>query len=591
VGEAATYGWLPLTAADATVWPRDLEAAARWAGQDLHTLVAPAPRLAEVVARAWQSWADTLAEPAVPGPEGRTAAGRWGLSPDAPVRLMVSAVEGGAAGRALLRTLEVFQDAATGGGNGEVLQGRLDEALSSAPVASHHVRVLLRASAPERTTEALRHHLVRLGHEVYELGEPPPAFAARVRWPRDVILAARAPATGHFVLLRGNGAARVIDFVAAATPRASVEALVRQAIERGSAPPPVPAATTFGTDFAGVALLELALATPEAMRRLEALAGASEPPLDVLIAASDLAVACAERWRILARLAPRVTFAWSKGGGITLEATQTQRALDATRSASGPFPLEGEAWSALPVSTAARWHRATFLAHLPEAERLPADPFTLWEEAGLCRAGHPALRVATVAAALPALDAASWVTALVPGDVALLGREPSFVGVGILGLSATRPPTPRVGLVSLVAAADLPAVSAALGPESVLTIGPTGPTAVQGAGETRLVYGRRAFSEGRELALLGFGHDAFERLEALVASPNENGDAPLARISVDAAGLSAATGFADDPEIRAVLTHWGQRRVRADLRVVGTELGLRYDVDVRADLDPEVPPR
>lgn len=73
--------------------------------------------------------------------------------------------------------------------------------------------------------------------------------------------------------------------------------------------------------------------------------------------------------------------------------------------------------------------------------------------------------------------------------------------------------------------------------------------------------------------------------------PRDTDDAPLARITIDAAGLSAATSFADDPEIRAVLVQWAQRAVRADLRVDGTPIGLRYVLDLGGDLDPGLPAR
>ncbi|MCK6572134.1 hypothetical protein L6V77_13670 [Myxococcota bacterium] len=581
-----------MSAADLTIWPRDLEAAARLAGRDLQVLAVPAPRLSEALSRAWQSWSDTLEEPKVPGDAGRTIAGRWGLVPDAPARVVVAAVDGGAAGRALLRTLEVFQDAATGGTAPAALQARLDDVLRGAPVAELHVRVLLQAAVPERTTEALRHHATRSGYEVYELGEPPPRFAVGAAWPRDTILAARDRTGGHLLLLRGQGSARVVDWVAAASPRASTDALVRFAIERGASPPPAGRVSTIGTDFAGVALLELALSAGDTLRRLETPGTRGEAPLDLLVAASDLAVACAERWRLLSRLAPRATLSWAAGGRPALDVALSPRAADAMRQATGPFPLRAQAWASLPLSTAARWRRASFLSALPEAEALPADPFTMWEEGAWCRAGHPGLRLAAIAAALPALDAGSWAAAFVPAEDTRSGERPWFVGVGILGLSDTRPPTPRVGLATVAASDEMPPITQVLGPDAEVIIAPAGPTAVHGAGETRLVHGRRALPAGRELALIGFGHDAFERLESMVAlDPRDTADAPLARITVDTAGLSAATSFADDPEIRAILVQWAQRAVRADLRVDGTPIGLQYVLDLGGDLDPGLPAR
>jgi hypothetical protein len=588
-GDGVTYGWLPMAAADATVWPRDVEAATRWFDGDLQRLVAPSPSLAEAFARAWQSFSDVVAEPAVPGPAGRTLAGRWGLAPDAPVRFMVGAVDGGAAGRALLRALDVFRDAAAGEGDATVLQQRLNDALRGAPVATAHVRGLLRTVAPERTTEALRVHAERFGYEVYELGAPPPAFARGVLLPRDAILVGRHRSTGHLLLLRGQLDARVVDWVVAASPRSPLTGLLDLALHRGASPPPAPAASALGIEFAALALLELALSTGDALRRLEAVDRAVEAPLDVLVAASDLAVACAERWRLLALVAPRVALDWSAGSVPRITVRQSAAAVRATHRATGPAPIDQELWAGLPLSTAARWHRATFLEAMPEAERLPAEPLGLWEDAAACRGGHPLARVAALAAALPALDAGSWATAFVPGEVSLLGRSPWFIALGILGLSETRPPTPRVGLVSLAAVEDLPVASSSLAPDAEVTIGPRGPTYVQGAGETRLAYGRRSMGEGRELALLGFGHDALERLETFVGASTTA--APLARVSFDAAGLSAATGFADDPEVRAVLAAWAHRALRLDVRVDGTDTGLVYAIDFRANLDPERSPR
>lgn len=577
------WGWLPTPAADATLWPREAEAADVLLRRTMPELLRPAVELAAAWERADQQWSDLVSEPAVPGEAGRTFWGRWGLAPVRPVRLVLTGVDGPRAGRALMRVLGAFQ------GDAEALpavQAAVDEALESAPVADVQVRLLAEVAAPERLTEALRFHLERLGYRVFEVGEAPPPFVAGVAFPRDAILVARHETTGDALLVRGQGSARVVDWVSAVSPRVLLATLVRQAIIEDASPPPTPSDSRLTFHLPGLALLELARATSAAFRALEAPSSVTGAREEMLVAATDLAAACSDRWRRLGRVGFSASLRWRAGGALELAVDATAHGRAAIEAARGPQLLDAAAWAAQPLSAYARWRRATFLQAAPELGDLPPSPWLLWEEALICSAGHPFTALAAVAVALPAMDIATWVPAPVPGDLALLGERPWFMAAAVLG-GAPRAAElgPRIGLASVAEASDHPARATPLGPAAQVEVTRDGPRFIVGEGPGRLAYARRELGDGREAALLGFGESALEAVEGVIAGPDAR-DTPDMIVALDAPGLLAAGGLSEDPELRGVLGAWAAAGIGVALTGRLTDTHLLYTLSVRRGLEP-----
>lgn len=577
------WGWLPTPAADATLWPREAEAADTLLRRTLPDLLRPATHLAEAWARAGQQFSDVVSEPAVPGEAGRTFWGRWGLAPGRPLRFVLTAVDGPRAGRALMRVLGAFQGDA---GSLPAAQAAVDEALSSAPVADVQARVFAEVVAPERLTEALRFHLERRGYLIFEVGEPPPPFVTGVALPRDAILLARDPQTGDAMLLRGRGDSRAIDWISAVSPRVLLATLVRLAVAEDATPPPTPADSRLTFHLPGLALLELARATASAFRALEAPTQTPGAREEMLVAATDLAAACSDRWRRLGRVGFSAGLRWQAGEALTLAVDATGHGRAAVNAARGPQLLDAKVWAGMPLSAYARWRRAAFLQAAPELGDLPPSPWLLWEEALICSAGHPLTALAAVAVALPAMDIASWVPAPVPGDLALLGERPWFMAAAVLGgAPRTAELGPRIGLASVADAADHPARTEPLGSAARVEVTPDGPRFSVGAGAGTLAYARRELGDGREAALLGFGEGALEAVESAVAWPGPD-DAPDMIVALDAAGLLGAGGFSDDAELRGVLEVWAAERLGLALTARLTDAHLLYTLSVRRGLEP-----
>jgi hypothetical protein len=582
------WGWLPTPAADATLWPREAEAADTLLRRTLPGLLRPATHLAEAWERAGQQFSDLVSEPDVPGEAGRTFWGRWGLAPGRPLRLVLTGVDGPRAGRALMRVLGAFQGDA---GALPAAQAAVDEALTSAPVADVQARVFAEVAAPERLTEALRFHLERRGYLVFEVGEAPPPFVAGVALPRDAILLARDAKTGDALLLRGRGDARAIDWVSAVSSKVLLATLVRLAVTEDATPPPTPADSRLTFHLPGLALLELARATATALRALEVptqVPGARE---EMLVAATDLAAACSDRWRRLGRVGFSAGLRWRAGAPLELAVDITAHGRAAVVAARGPQLLDATAWAGMPLSAYARWRRTAFLQAAPELGDLPPSPWLLWEEALICSAGHPLTALAAVAAALPAMDIGTWVPAPVPGDLALLGERPWFMAAAVLG-GAPRAADlgPRIGLASVADAADHPARAEPLGGAARLEVTPDGPRFSVGEGSGTLAYARRELGGGREAALLGFGEGALEAVEGALARPGA-GDAPDLVVALDAAGLLGAGGFSDDAELRGVLGAWAAEGLGLALTARLTDAHLLYTLSVRRGLEPPPTPR
>ena len=576
------YGWLPTPAVDATIWPREVDAAERLLRETVPALLRPARGLAEAWEKAWQQWTDLAAEPAVPGAPGRTLWGRWGLAPERPVRVVLTGVDGTRAGRSLLRVLEAFQQVTEVGA--EAVQVAVDEALESAPIADVQVRLLVETTAPERLTEALRFHLERRAFDVYEIGEAPPLFARGLPLPPDTVLVAHSTPRGHLLLLRGTSKWRALDWVSAVSPRVPVAALLRRAVITDATAPPTGADSRLTIHLPGVALLELALATSAALRALEVPAAASSRT-EMLLAATHLAAACSDRWRRLARLAFSASLTWRAGGDVVLDAAFSPRAVDALSRAKGPMFLDSSAWRAKPLSAYARFRRASFLEALPELADLPTSPFVLWDEASVCAGGHPLTALATVAVALPATDIAEWVPAPIPGDLTLLGANPWFVGAAVFASAVPDGASgPQIGLAAVAQASDFPRDATPLGETAQLQVTPSGPRFILGAGADTLAYERRPLGDGREAGFLAFGDAALPTLLEAVAATGADG--PLAALTLDAVGLTGARGLIEDPELQAVLALWAARRLAFHVDVSLQDARLTYRLSAGRNLEP-----